>query len=229
MKAVVAVVALLAMPVPAFAHDFWVERAGDSLVVRYGHRGGELLPVDPGKLKVIRCSDGTGTPRDVTRSAVFSVTDARFAGPCSIASAFNDGGYWSLTPDGEVNLPRNQTENVVKAWASRQYAKWVEAKSPASRTVLGDELELVPASDLTKTREGDKITLRLVSSGQPVPDATIAIDHRPIGETDSKGEVRLRLHKAGIESISASIRRPHPTPEADVDVLEASLTFEVSK
>jgi uncharacterized GH25 family protein len=105
----------------------------------------------------------------------------------------------------------------------------VDAKSPASRAVLGDELELVPVSDLTRAREGDKITLRLLSNGQPVRDATVAIDHRPIGETDSKGEVRIRLHKAGIESMSASIRKPHPTAEADLDVLEASLTFEVSK
>ncbi len=226
---VAAAIALLGMPVLASAHDFWVERAGDGLVVRYGHRGGELLPVDSSKVKTIRCSAAPGTPVDVTRSATSSAKEVRFPGPCAIASVFTDGGYWSLTPDGEVNLPKNKAQSVVKSWASRQYAKWVEARSPASGTVLGDELELVPVPDLTKAREGDKITLRLLSKGQPVPNATVAIDHRPIGETDSKGEVRVRLHKAGIESISASIRRPHPTPEADVEVLEASITFEVSK
>ncbi len=229
MKEVVAVGVLLALPVSGSAHDLWVEPAVEGFAVRYGHRGGNVLPFDRAKLKAIRCGDGASAPRDVSASAVASPREVRFPGPCAVASVFADGGYWSLTPDGEVNLPKNKAQSVVKAWASRQYAKWVESKSPASGSVLGDELELVPASDLTKAREGDKITLRLLSKGVPVRDAAVAIDHRPIGETDSKGEVRLRLHKAGIESISASVRRPHPTPEADVDVLEASLTFEVSK
>lgn len=225
---VAAAVVLLGIPLLASAHDFWVERVGDALVVRYGHRGGELFPV-AGKIKAIHCGDGAATVKDVTGSATFSPKEVRFPGPCAVATVFNDGGYWSLTPDGEVNFPKNQTQAVVKSWASRQYAKWVEAKGPASGAVLGDELELVPVPDLTKAREGDKITLRLLSKGQPVPNATVAVDHRAIGETDSKGEVRVRLHKAGVESISASIRRPHPTAEADVEVLEASITFEVAK
>jgi hypothetical protein len=57
----------------------------------------------------------------------------------------------------------------------------------------------------------------------------VAIDHRPIGDTDSKGEIRLRVRTAGIESISTSLRRPRVTPDADAEVLEASLTFEVLK
>jgi uncharacterized GH25 family protein len=84
-------------------------------------------------------------------------------------------------------------------------------------------------TDLAKTREGDKVTLRVLGGGKPVPDAVVAIDHKPIGETDSKGEVRLRLRSSGVQSIAASIRRPHASAEADAEVLEASLTFEVTR
>lgn len=223
------VAALLAAPVVPAAHDFWVERAPEGFLVRYGHRGGDALAIDSSKVKAIRCIDTPGAPKDVLPSATFAPREVRVAATCSVLSVFHDGGYWSLTPDGEVNLPKNEAENAVKAWSSRQYAKWVDPTSPRASAVLGDELELVPVSDLGRAREGAKVTLRVLSAGRPLPNAVVAIDHRPIGETDSKGEIRLRVRRAGVESISTSIRRPRATPEADADVLEASLTFEVAQ
>jgi uncharacterized GH25 family protein len=224
-----AVAALVAAPVLAAAHDFWVEQTPEGFLVRYGHRGAEVLSIDAAKVKAIRCVDASGAQRDVVRSARFAPKEIRVAESCAAVSVFHDGGYWSLTPDGEVKLPKNQAHSVVKSWASRQFAKWVDAKSPRASVVLGDELELVPVTNLAKAHEGDKVTLRVLSAGQPVPNAVVAIDHRPIGDTDSKGEVRLRVRSAGVESISTSLRRPRATPEADAEVLEASLTFEVGK
>ena len=223
------VAALVAAPALAAAHDFWVERTPEGFLVRYGHRGAEVLAIDAAKVKAIRCIDSSGAQKDVVAAARFAPREVRVAESCEAVSVFHDGGYWSLTPDGEVNLPRNKAQSVVKSWASRQFAKWVDARSPRAGVVLGDELELVPVTNLAKAHEGDKVTLRVLSAGQPVPNAVVAIDHRPIGDTDSKGEIRLRVRTAGIESISTSVRRPHPTPEADAEVLEASLTFEVGK
>ncbi len=231
MKLLGVAVALAGLLVPSAgsAHDFWTERASDGFVIRYGHLGGEALAIDASQVKAIRCGDGASPPRDVAATASFSPKDVRFSAACAVVSVFRDGGTWSLTPDGEVNLPRSKVENAVRTWASRQYAKWVDAKSPGAGAVLGDELELVPVTDLAKAGKGDKVTVRVLSAGHPVPNAVVAIAHRPLGETDSKGELRLRLREAGIESVSTSIRRPGPTPEADVEVLEASLTFEVGK
>jgi uncharacterized GH25 family protein len=229
MRRILAAAVALASPAIATAHDFWVERMPEGFVVRYGHRGGEVLAIDPAKVKGIRCLDGAGATKDVVQVARFAPKDVRFTETCAAVSVFHDGGYWSLTPDGEVNLPKTKAQSVVKSWASRQFAKWVDAKSPGAGVVLGDELELVPVTNLAKAHEGDKVTLRVLSAGQPVPNAVVTIDHRPIGDTDSKGEIRLRVRTAGAESISTSIRRPHATPEADAEVLEASLTFEVGK
>jgi uncharacterized GH25 family protein len=229
MKRVLAVAALVAAPVLAAAHDFWVERTPEGFLVRYGHRGGEVLAIDGAKVKAIRCLDASGAQKDVVGAARFAPREIRVAESCAAVSVFHDGGYWSLTPDGEVNLPKNKAQSAVRSWASRQFAKWVDARSPRASAILGDELELVPVTDLAKAHEGDKVTLRVLSAGRPVANAVVAIDHRPIGDTDSKGEVRLRVRTAGIESISTSIRRPRATPEADAEVLEASLTFEVGK
>ncbi len=229
LPAVAFAVAALLPPTAGRAHDLWAERAGDGFVIRHGHFGGEVLAIDAARVKAIRCGDGASPPKDVVPTASFSPKDVRFSAACAVVSAFHDGGYWSLTPDGEVNLPRSKVENVVRTWASRQYAKWVDAKSPGAGAVLGDELELVPVTDLAKARKGDKVTVRVLSAGHPVPNAVVAIAHRAVGETDSKGEVRLRLRGPSVESVSASIRRSGATPDADLEMIEASLTFEVGK
>jgi uncharacterized GH25 family protein len=221
--------ALLLLPAIASAHDLWVERAPEGFLARYGHRGGESLPIDAAKVKAIRCFDGKGAPRDLLAAAGFGAKEVRFAGPCAVASVFYDGGYWSLTPDGEVNLPRTKVASAVRSWSSRQYAKWVDARSPAAGAPVGDELEIVPVTDLAKAREGDKIAVRVLASGRPLPNAAVAVGHRTLGETDSKGELRLRLRAPGVQSISTSVRRAKSTPEAEAEVLEASLTFEVAK
>jgi uncharacterized GH25 family protein len=223
-----AAVAALLVPSAGRAHDFWVERARDGFAVRHGHLGGEALAIDASKVKAIRCGDGASPPKDMVATARFSPNEVRFSAACALVSVFHDGGYWSLTPDGEVNLPRSRVENVVRSWASRQYAKWVDAKSPAAGAVLGDDLEVVPVTDLAKATKGDKITVRVLSAAHPVPNAVVAVAHHPLGETDSKGEIRLRVRET-VESISTSIRRPGTTPEADAEVLEASLTFEVGR
>lgn len=220
---------LAAVPSLAFAHDLWLEREGAGLTLRYGHHGGELLAIEPAKVKGLRCLEH-GSTRDLLAGAAFSAREVRVVGRCDAASAFLDGGFWSLTPDGEVNWPKNAVPQAVRAWASRQFAKWVDARSAtAPAAVLGDELELVAVSDLTRARVGDKVTLRVLSGGRPIADALVAIDHKPLGESDSAGEVRVRLRTSGVETISATLRQTVATPEADAVILEASLSFEVAR
>lgn len=218
----------LLLPAAASAHDLWLERDDAGLVLRSGHRGGALAPLAPAAVRAVRCL-AAGTSRDLLAGAVFAATEARFAGRCDAASATLDGGFWTLTPDGEVNRPRTEVAQAVKAWASRQFAKWIDARSPSAAAVLGDELEIVPASDLSRARVGDKVTLRVLSGGQPAPGAVVSIDHKPLGEADSAGVVRVRLRASGVETIGATLRRKVSTPEADLVVLEASLSFEVAR
>lgn len=222
-------VAALVTPALAGAHDFWLEPDGDGLALRYGHRGGEALVIERAKVKAVRCLE-QGKVRDLLAAASFTPTELKLTGRCPAASAFFDGGYYTLTPDGEVNKAKNQVPDAVKAWASRQFAKWVDARQPgAAAAILGDELELVAVSDLARAKQGDKITLRLLSLGKAVRNGLIAIDHKPLGETDSDGVVRVRLRSATVETISATLRQSVRTPEADQVVLEASLTFEVAR
>ena len=213
----------------ALAHDFWLERAGGTFLLRYGHHGGEALPLDAGKLKRLLCRKDKGAAENLLRAAVVAPKHVSLAASCAVLSAFFDGGFYSQTPDGEKNLPKNQVPDAVKAWRSKQFAKWLDIRSPLASQPVGDELEIVPVTDLAKVKTGDKATFRVLLGGKPLSGAVLAIDHKPLGETDDEGQVRVRIRGAMVESVSASYRRAVKTPEADSEVFEASLTFEVAR
>jgi nickel transport protein len=223
------IVALLAWEGVALAHDLWVERQDGAFVLRYGHRGGEALALPGAKIKMFVCRPAKGAARDLVATAKREPKQMSVAGACAVVSAFLDGGFWSLTPDGEKNLPRNQVPDAVKAWRSRHFAKWVDVRSPLAGQPLGDEFEIVPVGDLAKVRAGDKASFRVLLAGKPLSGATLAINHKPLGETDDRGEVRVKIRAQEVESVSASFRRPVKSPEADSEVYEASLTFEVAR
>jgi uncharacterized GH25 family protein len=224
-----AVLSVLGLSGRSLAHDFWLERQGEAFLLRYGHHGGEALPLDASKLKSLSCRKGKGAAENLLRAAVVAPKQVSLKAACAVASAFYDGGFYSLTPDGEKNLPKNQVADAVKAWRSRQFAKWVDAKSPLAGQSLGDEFEIVPASDLGKVKTGDKATFRVLLAGKPLAGAILALDHKPLGETDDQGEARIKIRATDVEQVSASFRRPVKSAEADSEVFEASLTFEVGK
>lgn len=221
------VLAILFHPAVASAHELWLERSGDELVLHYGHHG-DRLAVAADRVRAMHCLDASGK-RDVRASATVAPTELRVAARCEALSVTYDGGFWSLTPDGERNLPKSQIPDAVKSWASRQYAKWIDPRAPRARQPLGDELEIVPSEDLSRASTGDKVAVRVLHRGKPAAGATVSVGHKVIGETDSRGEVRLRIRSRQLETIAATLRRPLESVDADVLVLEANLSFEVAQ
>jgi hypothetical protein len=217
------------LPAAALAHDLWLERQGTGFVLQYGQRGSQVLALDAGQVKSVRCLKAGAPATELRPQARVAPTQLSVPGTCDVIAAFADGGFWSLTPDGEKHLPRRQCPDAVNSWQSRQFAKWIDPRSPLAATPVGDEFEIVPVTDLTRVKTGDKATFRVLSSGKPVSGAIVAMDHKPLGETDSAGEVRLRLRAGDVESVTASLRRPLGSPDAEAQVLEASLTFPVAK
>ena len=213
----------------ALAHDFWLERQAGTFLLRYGHHGGENLPLDAGKMRSLTCRKDKGAAENLLRVAVASPKQLSLTAACAVLSAFLDGGFYSLTPDGEKNLPKNKVPDAVKAWRSKQFAKWIDIHSPLASQAQGDEFEIVPISELTKVRPGDKATFRVLLGGQPVSGAVLAVGHKPLGETDDRGDVRVKVRASDVESVAATYRRPVKSPEVDSEVFEASLTFEVAR
>jgi nickel transport protein len=226
----IAAAVLLAAPALAASHDLWIEREDGAFAIRQGHRGEQRVPLDPARLAEVRCRTERG---ELTRPAAAPSSGAtpelRVRAACLAISAAVHHGFWSLTPDGERNLPRTEVAQAVRSWESRAFAKWVDARgaAPAVAAPLGDELELVPVTPLARLRAGDKLTVRVLHAGKPVEGAIVAAGHHALGETDRAGEARVRVRGKDLACVAATLRRPLAKPEADQLVLEASLCFEV--
>lgn len=223
-----ALVAAILGPVAARAHDLWLERTPAGFVLRAGHRGAESVPVEPAAVKSARCAIA-GQPARSVAVPPPAGGEIRVAGPCEAVSVLVDHGSFVLTPDGERPGRRSDAPDAVKSWRSRQFAKWVDVRSRAAAVPLDDALELVPVTDLAAARVGGKITVRVLLEGHPVAGAVVAIGHEALAETASNGEARVKVRHAGLESVSATVRRPLGTADGDSDVLEASLSFEVAR
>jgi nickel transport protein len=210
----------------ARAHELWLERSGGGFALRGGHPGGEAEAVDPATVKEVRCARAGEPVRALPPRA--DAGAVRVDGACDAASAFVDHGFFVLTPDGEKHLRKRDAPDAVRSWRSRQFAKWVDARARAASAPLGDALEIVPVTDLARARVGDKVTVRVLLDGRAAPGAVVAMGHERLAETSSAGEARVRVRHAALESISATLRRPLGTADADTEVLEASLSFEVA-
>jgi uncharacterized GH25 family protein len=225
----VSMLSLLTWSTDALAHDFWLEPEDGAFLLRYGHRGHEALPLEASKLQTLMCRKDSGVPQNLVKSAVAAPRQISLKASCTLLSAFFDGGFWSLTPDGEKNLPKNKVPDAVKSWRSKQFAKWVDSHAPSANQPLGDEIEIVPVTDLAKVKTGSRATFRVLFAGKPLSGATLAIDHKPLAETDDQGQARISIRGHGREAVSVSYRRTVKTAEADSEIFEASLTFEVAQ
>ncbi|HEY6100136.1 MAG TPA: DUF4198 domain-containing protein [Anaeromyxobacter sp.] len=211
------------------AHDLWLERSADGFVLRAGHRGAEAAGIDAASVEAVRCARAGEPSRALDPPRRGADGALRIAGRCDAASALVDHGFFVLTPDGEKHLKRSEAPDAVRSWRSRQFAKWVDARSTAAPAPLGDALEIVPVTDLARARVGAKITLRVLLEGRPAPGAIVSMGHQQLAETASSGEARVKVRHSGLESVTASLKRPLGTPDADTEVLEASLSFEVER
>lgn len=214
-------------PTAARAHDLWLERSGGGFALRAGHLGGESEAVDPASVNEVRCARA-GQPVHTLAPARAEDGAVRVEGACDAASALVDHGFFVLTPDGEKHLRKRDAPDAVRSWRSRQFAKWVDVRARSAAAPLGDALEIVPVTDLGKARVGDKVTVRVLLDGKPAAGAVVAMGHERLAETSSAGEARVRVRHAALESISATVRRPLGNADADTEVLEASLSFEVA-
>ncbi len=222
--------ALLAVvPGISRAHDLWLEPDGAAYLLRYGHHpqlvshgGDTLVPYNPEIVKTTLCVDAGGSQRPAKFGGTYPV---RVEGDCAVAYVLTSSGYWTKTTAGTKNLKKTEAAAPLNAWQSFESVKHVAAWSDAAAKPLGVPLEIVPAGNPLALHDGDKFTVRVLANGQPVPDAVVTYDGKPRGETDSEGAVNVRVRHGGLQLIQATVRSPHPGPEADEVVHTTALTF----
>lgn len=214
------------------AHDLWLESSARGLTLYHGHPPGlahdDSAPKEAPIETVLRVDcfglDASGESRDSI--AGYPVD---FGEGCPAACALLSSGYWTKTPYGMKNVPKNEATQPLSSWLSFESVKRIERWSDAFAEPLTADLEIVPLHDPFALRDGDKLRLLLTLEGKPVPGAIVLYDGRPRGETDADGLVNIRLRRAGIQLIVASLRTPLASEKADETVRTATLVFDLEE
>lgn len=219
---------LTLLATPVLSHDLWLDRAGGAYVLANGHKhsshgGDQRIPYSPDFVRQAQCFDQQGKVKTEAQGG----SPFRLVADCAALTVTASSGYWSKTPTGTRNLPKDEARQVVKSWLSLESVKRIDTWSPALTKPLTQELEIVPLDDPLRLAAGDKLHLRVTLAGRPLGGATLTYDGEPRGATDAEGNINVRLRHGGYQMIATSVTRPLASPKADEEVRAASLVFEL--
>jgi nickel transport protein len=216
-------------PAMASGHDLWIERNGPlhSLIYgheRSGHEGSKRLEYKPESVQQARCFDTTGQEIRVDPGKQYPVT---LKGDCAVSWFLLSSGYWSKTPYGTKNLPKNEAGAVMDSWRSVEAIKRLDRWGAALARPMTQALELVPTNNPLSLKTGDKLRLHAFYQGKPAANVTVAYFGKPRGVSGADGAVNIRLSEAGFQLIQASLETPLDDGKADKTIHSSTLQFEL--
>jgi len=216
---------------PAAAHDLWLEKEGKRWTLYQGHRhgshaGAETIAYGGSFVGGARCLDARGDRRPL---AVLGASPWSASGDCAALLVEVSSGYWSKTPWETKNLPKSQAPGALKSWLSKDGVKHVERWSPVFAEPLDADLDVAPTADPFALKTGDKLVVRVTREGKPLAGVPVAYRGETRGATDLDGRVAIRLRHGGLQLISASVELPLKDGKADVEILAATLQFELPR
>jgi uncharacterized GH25 family protein len=220
--------ALLAAASSAAAHDLWVEPSAGGYTLRYGHHpqvshdGAREIGYAPAIVRSAACTDASGSPQP---ARVGTAAPVEIAGDCAVLYVLTSSGYWTKTPAGTRNVKKTEASSPLGSWQSLESVKHITQWGPGAAHPLRTSLEIVPAANPLELKDGDKLTLRVLTNGRPAADAVVTYDGKPRGQTGPDGTLNIRVRHGGLQLIQASVRGPHAGPEADEVVHTTALTF----
>jgi nickel transport protein len=212
-----------------YAHDAWVAKDGNVLVVKYGH-GDQLNPYKPAYVQGAKAYNAAGKEMAVTikpqdTKAVLAPAKA----PALVAIVF-DSGAWVKTPEGYKNVSKRQAKDVLQSLKSQKYSKSVWQWHDRFSKPLGGKMELVPLKNPLALKMGDKLPFQVLYAGKPLAGATVAAAgvEKDALKTDPHGRAEVAIKKKGLNIVGATRKTDTPTnPDADMLYETAILTFEV--
>lgn len=226
-----AVLILALAAAAAEAHDLWIERAPGGLAVCYGHarsqhEGAASIALSPRSVVRVDCFQNDGS-----RSEPLVSNDGRvlIAGECAAAFAVVSTGYWTKTPEGTKNVPKNEAERPIRSWRSVESAKRIDAWGDAFSRPFTRDFEITALEDPLTLRPGSKIRLLVTLEGSPVKGAAVTYDGETRGATGEDGRVNLKIRHGGFQMIQAGVSVPLESDEADETVYTTNLNFEIGE
>jgi nickel transport protein len=224
------IVALSCLPArPARSHEFWIARTNDAFTLHSGHSAhshgnADQMAYNPAFVQSVRCLGRDGAEVKAVTSTGYPVV---VQSPCDALLVDFSSGYWTKTPYGLKNQPKNEVKAPLESWRSKEVIKRLDAWSDALSRPLSSSIEIVPLEDPWTLREGKKLHLVLMRDKKPAPSCPVAYDGDTRGMTDDAGRVNIRIRHGGIQIIQASYTEPGDGVTSDRTVHTATLVFQL--
>ena len=213
----------------ARAHDFWIERTAEDLVLLYGHgrahnEEARLSEYRPEIVARVDCFDGEGTRGE---AAVSSESPIRISGGCAAACVLVSTGYWSRTPEGTRNVSKKDAAAAIKSWQSFISIKRIDEWGEGLSRPLTSDFEITPLVNPLVLGSGAKIDLLVTLGGEPVQGATVTCGKETSEVTGEDGRASVKIPQGGFQAIRAKLAVPVESEYADETIYVANLNFEI--
>jgi nickel transport protein len=214
---------------PLYAHDTYVEKAGDGFVVVHGHDG-KHEPYDPKFIKDPKAYDASGKKVAVTIKPKATEVVLVPAQEPALVEFVYDTGPRVKTPEGWKNLSKRQVKDPLKSIRFEKRVKQINKWNNIFGQPLGAKMEIVPLKNPLALKVEDKLPFLVLYQGKPLAGVTV----RAAGvgkdkvKTDQKGRAEVVIKNTGLNVVGAF--RMTPTPkDPDVDMLGeiATINFKV--
>ncbi|ACN98533.1 DUF4198 domain-containing protein [Sulfurihydrogenibium azorense] len=210
----------------AFSHDLWLEKKDNFYTLFYGHlnpsdNDQKSIEYNPNSVFEIKCFSQDGKEKSIKVERSYPL---KIFGKCDSVFIGFSSGYWTKTPYGLKNLPKNQVHMPLESWKSVEYVKRLDTDINKPLTA---NLEITPLDSIKNVKIGDKITFLVTLNAKPVKDTVVAYDEKPIGTTDDEGKINIRIKRSGIQNISTSLKLKEVSEKADFTIYTSTLNFEV--
>ena len=215
---------------PAAAHDLWFAKEGSTCTLCYGHlesKTGEqkTIEYDPQNILKAQAFDLKGKEVQVTVNNQYPFTISEVPGP--VVYALTSSGYWTKTPHGTKNVPKNKADMPVYSWLSYESVKRIDRWADALSLPLTEDLEITPLKNPIKLKKGKKIHLLVTFKGEPIEGVVVSYFDKPRGTSNSDGKINIKLKDSGPQLISASYKQEIQSEKADEIIYTTFLNFEV--
>lgn len=247
-KAITAVLAILTLGLlagTALAHDLWVTvdppQTGQPahIAIGYGHAFPASEGTEAEKLVPAYLVGAQGRIETQPGAKLDFVTKTPLATGSYVAVSGRRAQWYTKSPEGYQDKPKNQVPEAVKCIRSAKYAKAIvnigQAAGDVSRPV-GQTLEIVPLANPAGLKAGAGLAVQVLFEGKPLAGcqlfATFAgfSDHNNTfafaAKTDKEGQALVKLWHPGLWLVLAKHELPFANPaECDKHLHSAALTF----
>ncbi|MDR1921627.1 MAG: DUF4198 domain-containing protein [Candidatus Adiutrix sp.] len=252
-KFIAVVLFVILLSAPALAHDFWAgakpAEEGQPLaaILGFGHNfpEGEAIKDEQigSRYKPLRLIGPKGeiALKKGPEAKLFVSEEPLGKGTCLVLAA-TVPSFRTTTPDGPVAKPKTEAPGATACAFSSSYGKAVVNVGGLAETEfiakpVGQELEIVPQANPANIKPGQKLPVKVIFKGKPLPGATLEAyfggfsddgSYAFSGRTDKEGLVNIIPLKSGDWLAKVSQSQPYQDlDKCDVERFNSSLTFTI--